>query len=69
MADNQGRGWVRGTKCDANACLEVLISEDHVALRRSEQHDEVLTVSHGAFQALVDAAKRGEFDQPEVARS
>lgn len=55
--------WIKASRSvSANACIELALDGDAIALRNSRDPDVVLRYTHAELAAFLDGAKRGEFD-------
>ena len=55
--------WRVATKSGGGNCIEVARGQDFIAVRHSRRPDaEVIRYSIAEFDAFLDGAKRGEFD-------
>ena len=57
--------WIRSTRCDSSACVEVARLGEEVAVRQSDQtRDSAIAFSAASWQAFVAAVKAGDLDAP-----
>jgi hypothetical protein len=53
--------WVRSSRCESNACVEVAQIGEDVALRDSKNPDQHLLLSKAAWSAFIGAIKDGSY--------
>lgn len=55
--------WIKArSSLAANACVELALDGDLIALRNSRKPNDVHRYSPAEFAAFLDGARRGEFD-------
>lgn len=56
--------WIRSSLCEANACLEVKMTDTEVLVRQSRlgRYGAVLRFTHDEWRAFTGGVKGGEFD-------
>ena len=55
--------WIKARRSvAANACVELAVDGDLIALRDSKDPDVVLRLTRSEMSAFLDGAKQGEFD-------
>ena len=58
-------GWRKSSGSNPGECVEVLIREDHVHVRHSQDRQgPALTFTHAEWRAFVTGVRLGEFDVP-----
>jgi len=58
--------WIRSTRCMSGDCVEVLLSEERVAMRDSAAAETgSLVFSAASWSSFLSAIRAGEFDWPE----
>lgn len=56
--------WKKSSYCSNSGCVEVLVGDDYVALRESDQRGRVAQFTHPEWAAFVAGVKANEFDLP-----
>ena len=54
--------WVRASRCESNACVEVMEQYGAVIVRSSKRPEELLVVDSDEWATFIAAVKKGEFD-------
>lgn len=55
-------GWIRASKCESNACVEVAAEYGNILVRSSRARSFWVSFNDEEWVAFVEAVKAGEFD-------
>jgi hypothetical protein len=55
--------WVKPSKCNNEACVELLKTDREVFLRNSERPDVVMFLSHEDWKDFLEKVKAGYYDE------
>jgi hypothetical protein len=58
-------GWRTASACGNGNCVEVAVvggRHNHVAVRHSQHHDQIVVYTLAEWATFVEGVKRGEFD-------
>ena len=65
MTDLSEDRWIRSSLCNSSTCVEITLSDSHVAMRDAKnRHQPAIHFSKAEWQAFLDGARNGEFDHP-----